>query len=492
MKKSIVSILILLMIVLASGITGTAASEVSFQVDGKEVLFDASSGYPYLDSQGRTMMPLRSCLDAIGCSVSWDPYSQAVNTTKGLNEVVVPIGQPQILINGERVPIDTVAVLKNGRTYLPLRAVLEAYQYDVTWDSASGMVKATSRFTPGSINGGSTGVFLRKQLEFSGYDGIQADIVLPNVKLGQKGDCPYVYFGFDFADGNGNTEGGFQFIEDQNNPGYNKWTVYLRQGSAWSWGDNILLEQGSLHNLKFYADPVSETAADLVIVLDGKEVIRKPSAVKDFRKASVKYVDAIAMSVPFDGTNCPTASTDTGCYNLVVSKTGSAEYTDYTKEKSYCELKNGYWYGTVECIPDYIHYGGTENFSLYRTSKTGGSITLSENEITSGIVSNTYAAGGRQAHDLTPDELKAFLDFFNSCGFRKGEREWTTVNDHNHLSDSIDLELKLSDGSSMFLSAYYDGDIPIINEHGSDYYLHNAALQDYVINTMGNYLNAEN
>ena len=41
----------------------------------------------------------------------------------------------EIYINHKLVPIDTAAIIKNGRAYMPLRAVMEAYGYTVDWDS---------------------------------------------------------------------------------------------------------------------------------------------------------------------------------------------------------------------------------------------------------------------------------------------------------------------------------------------------------------------
>jgi hypothetical protein len=468
--------------------TISEADSLSLSIDGNEVTFDDSTGYPFIDAQNRTMMPLRVCLNSIGCTVQWDQYNQTVIARKGPTEVVIPVGKSEISVNQQIVSIDTTAVLKNGRTYLPLRAVFEAFKYRVDWNNDTKAVIATSSYTPYNINGGTTGVFLRKQLNYTGFDGIQADITLPKVKLGQKGDCPYVYFGFDFPGDNGNAEGGFQFIEDQNNPGYNKWTIFLRQGNDWRWGDNILLDQESYHNLKFYADKVSDTQTDLVIVLDGREVVRKTSAVNNFDKASVKYVDAIAMSVPFDGLNCPTASVDAGCFNLMVSEIAKDEYADFEEYDLYSEFKNGFWYGTVEGIPDYMHYYDINKVSLYRTNETGESIAMSSDGILSGEVSNTFSAGGALRHELSSTELNELISFFNSCNIKEGEREWTTMNDHDHLSDSIDLVLRQKTGWNQYIMCFYDGDIMISDENGSYYYLHNSALQDYIINTMGKYL----
>ena len=152
--------------------------------------------------------------------------------------------------------------------------------------ASTGMVSAAaedSNVTPYTINGGTTGVFSRQQLPFSGFDGVQADVTLPIVSIGEKGDCPYVYFGFDWKNDVGNVEGGFQFIEDATNPNYNKWTAFMRQGNDWRWGDNIVLDEGSTHHIKFFSVKVSESQVDLILELDGKEVIRKTSTETDFK-----------------------------------------------------------------------------------------------------------------------------------------------------------------------------------------------------------------
>lgn len=368
--------------------TGTLAGSPGFSVDGRAVSFNQDTGFPYLTSAGRTMMPVRVCLDSIGCEVDWDGKSSTVFTRKGETKVDIPVGKETIYVNEKAVPVDVGAVLKNGRTYLPLRAVLEAYGYQVDWDGKTGIVSASSADkaapSPFNINGGTTGIFSRKQLSFDGFSGIQADVTLPVVGLAEKGDCPYVYFGFDWANDVGNAEGGFQFIEDPGHPGYDRWTVFLRQGNEWRWGQNIVLEQGSVHHLKFYSEKRSDRQTDLVIELDGREVVRKASAVADFSNASVKAVVAMAMSKPFDGENCLSRSEGAKISNLQVLKRDQRQeldqalgqgsdsaYTDFGSYKLYQEWRpsvgtHGMWYGTADCIPSYLHFGDDGTVSIYK------------------------------------------------------------------------------------------------------------------------------
>lgn len=346
-----------------------------FSVDGKTVVFNEDTGLPYITETGRTMMPIRLCLDSIGCEVIWDGETKTVVTRKGDKEVDIPVGKSEIFINKKAASVDAAAVLKNGRTYLPLRAVLEAYGYRVDWDGKAGIISASSAGSlepsPYNINGGTTGIFSRKQISFDGFSGIQADVTLPTVTLNEKGDCPYIYFGFDWANDVGNVEGGFQYIEDPNHPGYNRWTIFMRQGNEWRWGENIALEQGSSHHLKFYSVKGSEGQIDLVIELDGREVVRKESAVADFSNASAKAVVAMAMSKPFDGTNCLSRSEGAKIENLKVLKLNSGKYTDFEGHELYREWKpevgaNGMWFGTAECVPSYLHYGPDGSVSIYK------------------------------------------------------------------------------------------------------------------------------
>lgn len=343
---------------------------VSIILDHRELAFLESEGYgkPFIDESNRTLIPLRKPLEAIGASVNYDAEHRIVTASKNGITIKIPIGENTITVNDSNVVMDTNAVIKDGRTYIPLRAVFSAFGYDLDWHNNSKTVYLNQ--TPNNINGGTTGIFSRKQLTFTGFDGIQGDVTLPLVTIAEKGDCPYVYFGFDWAKEVGNVEGGFQFIQDQSNPGYNKWTVFMRQGNDWRWGENILLEQGATHHLNFYSVIVSDSQVDLIIELDGKEIIRKASAVTDFSNASVKAVTAMAMSKTFDGANCSSQSADSKIANLKVSEFGVDQYAEFAEYKLYSEWKptlgkNGMWFGSADCIPSYLHFGADGSVSIY-------------------------------------------------------------------------------------------------------------------------------
>ena len=78
--------------------------------------------------------------------MAWNSADNAAVITKDGTTLVVPVGQPYILVNGRTVAMDTAALIQDGRTYLPIRAVLEAFGASVIWDN--GTVSVASATAP--------------------------------------------------------------------------------------------------------------------------------------------------------------------------------------------------------------------------------------------------------------------------------------------------------------------------------------------------------
>ena len=113
-------------------------------IDGTPVRFSGDYGAPFLDSAGRTQVPFRRTLEVFGCTVSWENPSRTAWAEKDGVQVAVPIGQPWMTVNGHRVDLDTAAQIRDNRTYLPIRPVLEAFGAYVTWDGAARQVVVTT------------------------------------------------------------------------------------------------------------------------------------------------------------------------------------------------------------------------------------------------------------------------------------------------------------------------------------------------------------
>lgn len=88
----------------------------------------------------RTMLPIRFIVEALGGTVTWNADTQTVSIVKGDMQIEIYIGQSFALVNGKPVELDAPAYIANGRTYLPLRFVAENLGATVTWNAATQTV----------------------------------------------------------------------------------------------------------------------------------------------------------------------------------------------------------------------------------------------------------------------------------------------------------------------------------------------------------------
>lgn len=118
---------------------------VIFKIGSPSYTYEGRSGYldapAFVDKNNRTMLPLRTVLNTLGIdnnAVKWDEKAQTVTVTQGGKTVVCKIGIKELTINGQRKALDTAPVIKNNRTFLPLRPLLNAFgiaDNAILWDN---------------------------------------------------------------------------------------------------------------------------------------------------------------------------------------------------------------------------------------------------------------------------------------------------------------------------------------------------------------------
>ena len=147
----------MVMLLCMTAFTASADETINILINGKIVTFTDSSGYPYIDDNGRTMVPLRVTMEAAGAAVGWDQGKQTAIVITEHDRIEVPVGAGYLYNNNTKVDNDTAAVVKDGRTYLPIRAVLESADFTVEWDGNTQTVNAytftlNDSFVPYSTN----------------------------------------------------------------------------------------------------------------------------------------------------------------------------------------------------------------------------------------------------------------------------------------------------------------------------------------------------
>lgn len=116
-----------------------AANSVSVTVNGNAVRWTDAA--PFIDANGRTMVPLRAVADAMGLDVSWDANVREASFTNSGKTITFPIGSNSARTNdGNSIQMDTAAVVVSGRTYAPIRYLAEFFGYQIGWDAATQTV----------------------------------------------------------------------------------------------------------------------------------------------------------------------------------------------------------------------------------------------------------------------------------------------------------------------------------------------------------------
>ncbi|MDR9855700.1 copper amine oxidase N-terminal domain-containing protein [Paenibacillus sp. VCA1] len=138
MKKWLVCTLAI-MLSFAAFTPAIYAAEVRVSVNGRDVQFPDEP--PYVDQRSNlTMVPLAFVSDKLGAATKWDGTLKQITITLNRDTVMLVIGDHHALVNGKRVDFEGSAVLKNGRTMVPLRFISEALHANVDWQPARHLV----------------------------------------------------------------------------------------------------------------------------------------------------------------------------------------------------------------------------------------------------------------------------------------------------------------------------------------------------------------
>jgi S1-C subfamily serine protease len=110
-------------------------------VNGTTRPIDASGTIPVIVG-GRTLLPIRAVVEAIGGTIEWNAATRTVTIAAGAVTMGLTIGNRMATVNGTMLPIDpqnatVVPFIIAGRTMLPLRFVGEQLGGTVEWNAAT-------------------------------------------------------------------------------------------------------------------------------------------------------------------------------------------------------------------------------------------------------------------------------------------------------------------------------------------------------------------
>ena len=85
----------------------------------------------------RTFVPLRAIAEAFGATVTWDADTKGITIVLGDTEIKLQVGNNSATVNGKQLTVDPAPYIVNGRTLVPLRFISEALGAEVRWDAVN-------------------------------------------------------------------------------------------------------------------------------------------------------------------------------------------------------------------------------------------------------------------------------------------------------------------------------------------------------------------
>ena len=140
MKKT-VSIL-LMVVIMAMCVSVSAQDEIRVTLDGNEILFPDVK--PFIDQRDRVLVPIRFVSEALGALVDWENESRTAVIKQDNDEIRYTVYKPMAYLTGEMMVMDTYGILKEDRTFVPIRFISELLGCTVVWDENTSTVVITS------------------------------------------------------------------------------------------------------------------------------------------------------------------------------------------------------------------------------------------------------------------------------------------------------------------------------------------------------------
>lgn len=89
---------------------------------------------PPVIKAGRTLVPVRALVQAFGAEVTWNPVNQTVTITRGDQTFILTLGETEVVVDDNTIQLDVPAQTMNGRTVVPLRFIAEQMGFEVDYE----------------------------------------------------------------------------------------------------------------------------------------------------------------------------------------------------------------------------------------------------------------------------------------------------------------------------------------------------------------------
>lgn len=94
---------------------------------------DDISGFPFINKQNRTLVPIRVISEGLGYEVTWNQEAKVAQISDGKNMIYLKYGSSIAVVNGKQVPLDSTVVVRDNRVMVPIRFISESFGVTVNY-----------------------------------------------------------------------------------------------------------------------------------------------------------------------------------------------------------------------------------------------------------------------------------------------------------------------------------------------------------------------
>lgn len=108
--------------------------------NGKPEAIDAGIGTTPIVYNGRTLVPIRAIVEKMGGTVGWDGTTSTITLTYKSTTIKLVVESTTATVNGATKTLDVAPMVLNGRTLLPIRFITENFGGEVGWEDRTSTI----------------------------------------------------------------------------------------------------------------------------------------------------------------------------------------------------------------------------------------------------------------------------------------------------------------------------------------------------------------
>ena len=94
---------------------------------------------------GTTLVPMRAIFEALNANIEWDSTTNSVYAKKDGKDIKITVNNNVALVNNQPLTLSTAAKNVNGSVLVPVRFVSEQLNVNVDWNETTRTINLTSK-----------------------------------------------------------------------------------------------------------------------------------------------------------------------------------------------------------------------------------------------------------------------------------------------------------------------------------------------------------